>query len=88
MINTKKRWVPLTPISNHRQIPHLNDLLDLDIIERVEEHSSLVSPVICVPKRSGVDIRLRRYESCEYQCEVCRCYIKFTKYFTRVHVLK
>jgi hypothetical protein len=36
----------------------LNELLDLDIIERVEEHSSWVSPVICVPKRSGVNIRL------------------------------
>ena len=36
----------------------LNELLDLDFIERVEEPSSWVSPVVCVPKRSGVDIRL------------------------------
>jgi len=36
----------------------LNELLDLDIIERVEEPSSWVSPVVCVPKRSGADIRL------------------------------
>jgi hypothetical protein len=36
----------------------LNELLDLDIIERVEEPSSWVSPVVCVPKRPGVDIRL------------------------------
>ena len=36
----------------------LNELLDLDIIERVKEASSWVSPVVCVPKRSGVDIRL------------------------------
>ena len=36
----------------------LNELLDLDIIERVEEPSSWVSPVVCVLKRSGVDIRL------------------------------
>ncbi|XP_048729723.2 uncharacterized protein K02A2.6-like [Ostrea edulis] len=36
----------------------LNELLDLDIIERVEEPSSWVSPVVCVPKRSSDDIRL------------------------------
>ena len=36
----------------------LNELLDLDIIERVEEPSFWLSPVVCVPKRSGVDIRL------------------------------
>ena len=36
----------------------LNELLDLDFIERVEEPNSWVSPVVCVPKRSGVDIRL------------------------------
>ena len=36
----------------------LNELLDIDIIERVEEPSSWVFPVVCVPKRSDVDIRL------------------------------
>ena len=36
----------------------LNELLNLDIIESVEEPSSWVSPVVCVPKCSGVDIRL------------------------------
>ena len=47
----------------------LNELLDLDIIERVEEPSSWVSPIVCVPKRSGVDIRLCVDMSHEHQCE-------------------
>ena len=35
-----------------------DELLDLDIIERVEEPSSWVSPVVCVPKHSGDDVSL------------------------------
>jgi hypothetical protein len=45
----------------------LHEPLDLDIIERVEEPSSWVSSVVCVFKRSGVDIRLRVDMSLEHQ---------------------
>ncbi|XP_065941320.1 uncharacterized protein [Magallana gigas] len=64
--------IPIDPdvepvIQPMRRIPYslrdklankLDELLDLDIIERVEEPCSWVSPVVCVPKRSGDDIRL------------------------------
>nr|XP_022336145.1 uncharacterized protein LOC111132611 [Crassostrea virginica] len=64
--------IPIDPdvdpvIQPMRRIPYslrdklskkLDELLDLDIIERVEEPSSWVSPVVCVPKHSGEDIRL------------------------------
>ncbi|XP_078309584.1 uncharacterized protein LOC144617972 [Crassostrea virginica] len=64
--------IPIDPdvdpvIQPMRRIPYslrdklskkLDELLDLDIIERVEEPNSWVSPVVCVPKHSGEDIRL------------------------------
>ncbi|XP_061195212.1 uncharacterized protein K02A2.6-like [Saccostrea echinata] len=64
--------IPIDPdvepvIQPMRRIPYslrdkldkkLDELLDLDIIERVDEPCSWVSPVVCVPKHLGDDIRL------------------------------
>ncbi|XP_062616425.1 uncharacterized protein K02A2.6-like [Saccostrea cucullata] len=64
--------IPINPdvepvIQPMRRIPYslrdkldrkLDELLDLDIIERVDKPCAWVSPVVCVPKHSGDDIRL------------------------------
>ncbi|XP_062609444.1 uncharacterized protein K02A2.6-like [Saccostrea cucullata] len=64
--------IPIDPddepvIQPMRRIPYslrdkldrkLDELLDLDIIERVDKPCAWVSPVVCVPKHSGDDIRL------------------------------